>query len=223
MPHVLELLPLALGIAVNPIPAIVAIILIRVGRGSGLAFLVGWLAGLAALTLVGLAVAEAIEPGTPEGPRSPLHDVVILVVGLGVAGLGVRKLARRPRGEESVAEPAWMSRLGGAGPGRALPIGIGLAVANPKHIGLALSAATVIGAVGPEAGGIAPAVIAFVLLASPAVIAPILVGAAGGPASRTTLDRWHAWLVRRHTLLLGGLLVLIGGILIVAGVRGFVA
>ena len=85
-----QVLPLAIGVALSPLP-IVAVVLMLVtprGRANGLAFVAGWIVGLAVVGAIVLAVAGKAGP-SDDG--SPATWVSVLKLVLGVA------LARRRR------------------------------------------------------------------------------------------------------------------------------
>ena len=65
-----EMLPLAIGIAISPLPIIAVILMLTTpkGRSNGLAFLGGWLLGLAAVGVIVLAVTDASR-GHQANPR----------------------------------------------------------------------------------------------------------------------------------------------------------
>ncbi len=58
-----EMLPLAIGIAISPLPIIAVILILTTpkGRSNGLAFLGGWLLGLAAVGVIVLVVTDAVR------------------------------------------------------------------------------------------------------------------------------------------------------------------
>ncbi len=79
-----EVLPLALGIAISPIP-VIAIILMLItpkARSNGLAFLVGWMAGLLIVGGLALVVANVAGASASSGSSSQASAVIRLVLGL---------------------------------------------------------------------------------------------------------------------------------------------
>ncbi|MEV6491933.1 GAP family protein, partial [Actinoplanes sp. NPDC051633] len=77
-----ELLPLAVGVAISPIPIIAAILMLLAGKAgaTSLGFLLGWVAGIAMVTGVSAALAAAGFGGSDE----PSSAVSWLKMGLGV-------------------------------------------------------------------------------------------------------------------------------------------
>jgi len=78
-------LPLAVGVAISPLP-IIALILLLVGpraRSSGAALLVGWVLGLAVVGTVGLLIADsagATSSAEPAGWVNALQLVIGVVL-----------------------------------------------------------------------------------------------------------------------------------------------
>ena len=65
-----SLLPLAIGIAISPIPIIACILMLfsARARANGPAFLIGWVAGIALVTLLVFRLSE--PPGRPTRPAA---------------------------------------------------------------------------------------------------------------------------------------------------------
>jgi hypothetical protein len=61
-----QLLPLAIGVALSPVPIIVVIALLCSARATanGLAFLLGWLIGVGAVAGISLAVSDVASVGS---------------------------------------------------------------------------------------------------------------------------------------------------------------
>src|SRR6478752_8270223 len=87
-----SLLPLAIGIAISPVPIIACILMLfsAKARLNGPAFLVGWVAGITLVTLIVFRLSDA--SGATDAASGPsLGDVVILLLGLGAVALGVKQ------------------------------------------------------------------------------------------------------------------------------------
>src|SRR5215475_14589957 len=113
-----ELIPLALVVALSPLSIIPAVLVLHTARPrpTGLAFLAGWLIGLAALTAVFLEVSNLLGGlgNKPPGWASWLR----VVVGAALIVFGIYRWLMRKR---SAHTPAWMQRLG-----KLTPVGAGL-------------------------------------------------------------------------------------------------
>jgi Sap, sulfolipid-1-addressing protein len=85
-----EMLPLAIGIAISPLP-IIAIILMLItpkARSNGLAFLGGWMLGLAVVGTVVLIVANTAGIAASSGPSQTVSWIKgVTLIGKGISGL----------------------------------------------------------------------------------------------------------------------------------------
>lgn len=142
-------LPLAVGVALSPVPIIAVVLMLTTSRArsNGLAFVIGWLFGLAVVGAIVLAVAgpgDASEDGQPAAWISWLK----LVLGLLLLLVAVRQFRGRPRGEDEAPLPTWMGAVDRFKPGTALGSGVALAAANPKNLLLSVAAAAAIAQTG---------------------------------------------------------------------------
>src|SRR3954453_443258 len=96
-----QLLPLAVGVALSPVP-IIAVVLMLVtprARSNGPAFVVGWLLGLG---IVGAIVILAADPAGATDDAAPATWVsgLQLVLGILLLLVAARQWRGRPRGED---------------------------------------------------------------------------------------------------------------------------
>src|SRR5215217_7982839 len=96
-----QVLSFGVGVALSPVPIIAVVLMLATPRGrvNGLAFLAGWVVGLA---VVGTAVLLIANGGYASEAGAPADWVSILKLVLGVLllGLSVRQWRGRPRGDE---------------------------------------------------------------------------------------------------------------------------
>lgn len=212
-----ETLPLALGIAISPMP-IIAVILMLLGpnaRRTGAGFLAGWVLGLLAATSVFVLLAGLIPPHTSSGGSNlPRAFVQLLLAALFLA-LAVRQWRGRPKPGVDPELPAWMAALDGFGFLRAVGLGIGLAALNPKNLLIAASAGVLIGGSGTfevQSWSVAGL---FVVCAASTVWVPVAAFLVASDRLRTPLEAARRWLVRENhtvmTVLLAFLAVLMLG------------
>src|SRR5690606_32527517 len=111
-----ELIPLALVIALSPLSIIPAVLVLHSPRPrpTGLAFLVGWLAGLAALTAAFLELSDLVG-GIGTKPPSWASWLRILV-GVALIGFGAYRWVMRKKSEHM---PGWMTRMSSLTPTKA--------------------------------------------------------------------------------------------------------
>jgi threonine/homoserine/homoserine lactone efflux protein len=209
-----ELVPLGLLIALSPLSIIPAILVLQAARPrpTGLAFLAGWLVGLAVLTSLFLSLSNLIGGigKNPPGWASWLR----VVVGLVLIGLGVYRFAMRGRSEHM---PGWMTRMSTLTPGRAAVTGAALTGVNPKVLFLCAAAGLDIGSAGVDAPAVWFAVVWYVAVAGSTVAIPILAYAVSGTRLDSLLARVRAWMERRHATLLALIFVIIGLLVLYKG------
>jgi threonine/homoserine/homoserine lactone efflux protein len=219
-----QMLPIAVGIAVSPLPIVAVVLMLATPRGrvDGPAFVLAWIVGLAAIGAVVIAAvggsAEADSGGTPEW-------VAGLKLGLGIVLLllALKQWRDRPRGGAPAELPKWMRALDTFGPVKALGAGVALSLLNPKNLLLAIGGATVIAQAGLSAGQEAGALALFVAIATVGVAAPVVVYFAMGARSREVLDALKDWLARHNAAIMTVLLLVIGVKLIGDAISGFSA
>ena len=144
-----QILPLALGIAISPIP-VIAIILMLItpkARSNGLAFLLGWMAGLAAVGGIALAAASAAGLST-SSDSSQAESVIKLVLGLLLLVVAARQWRARPKPGEIAALPNWMKALDTFTPVKSFGVAALLAGLNPKNLALNLAAMSIVASAG---------------------------------------------------------------------------
>jgi Sap, sulfolipid-1-addressing protein len=140
------------------------------GRANGLLFGVGWLAGLAILGAVVLALAGpagASEGGEPAAWTGWLK----LLLGVLALGLAARQWRGRPAPGAEPEMPGWMASIDRLKPGGALGLGAVLSSVNPKNGGLTIAAAATIAGAGLAGGEQAIVLASFVLIGSIGVLA----------------------------------------------------
>jgi threonine/homoserine/homoserine lactone efflux protein len=219
-----QTLPIAVGIAVSPLPIVAVVLMLATPRGrvDGPAFVVAWIVGLAAVGVVVIAAfgdrAEADSGGTPHGVSA-----LKLALGILLLALALRQWRGRPRGGEAAELPRWMRALDTFGPVKALGAGVALSVLNPKNLLLAIGGATVIAQAGLPAGEEAGALAIFVAVATIGVAIPVVLSFAMGDRSRRALDEMRDWLARNNAVIMAVLLLVIGAKLVGDAISGFSA
>ena len=214
-----DLLPLAIGIAISPIPIIACILLLFSGRArvNGPAFLVGWVVGITAVTVIAVILSDT-SGATDEPASGPsLADLLFLFLGVGAIALGIRQWRIRPTDGAEATMPAWMAAIDDFTPVRALGFGLALSALNPKNLGLALAAGVVIDRAIVAGGNGAALELLFVVLASLSIAIPVLYVLVGGEGAKRTLQGWRAWLEQHNAAVMAVLFVLIGAKLVGEG------
>jgi threonine/homoserine/homoserine lactone efflux protein len=212
-----QLIPLALVVAMSPltiIPAIVLVLQSARARATGLAFMAGWLIGLAVTTAVFVQVPRLLDGLNRPAPTWAAW--VRIAVGIALAAFGVWRWLTRHR---VTKQPAWLNRLGRLTPAGAGGVGVGLILINPKVLVVNAAAGLVIGTAGLGAPGASLAVAYYTVIAGSTVLLPILAYAIAGQRVDHQLERIKQWMERQHAVLMAGFLAVVGVLLVYTGIR----
>jgi hypothetical protein len=214
-------LPLAVGVALSPVPIIAVVLMLTTARAraNGPAFLLGWLVGLG---IVGAIVLALAGPGgaSEEGQPAAWVSWLKLLLGLGLVLVAVRQFRGRPRGDEEAPLPKWMGAIDRFGPGQALGGGAVLAGANPKNLLLAVAAAAAIAQTGIPGGQQAVAYAVFAVIGTLGVGAPVAIYLAMGERSAELLGRLKDWMGHHNAVIMAVLCLVIGVKLLGDGLGG---
>jgi threonine/homoserine/homoserine lactone efflux protein len=203
-----------------PIVAVVLLLGSDHGTTKGLAFVLAWCAGLAAVGAIVLLLAGILD-ANDAGEPAMWVNVLLLVLGLLLLLLALRQWRGRPRGDEETPMPTWMRRIDGSTPVKAAGAGLALTALNPKNVLLIAVGAAEIADVGiPPVQEIA-VLVAFVLIASAGVLTPLIVALAFGASSRGLLDAIKDWMARYNAAIMTVLFLLIGAKPIDDAIAGF--
>ncbi len=210
------LIPLGLVVAISPITIIPAVLVLQAPRPrpSGLAFLTGWLLGLAALTALCVAASGllgGLHKSTPSWAswlRVALGSALIL--------FGIYRWLTRHGDSDS---PAWMRSFATIRPVRAGITGAALVVARPDVLFICVPAGLAIGASGLDAAGDWLAAAFFVTIAASTVAVPILAYAAAGHRLDEAMSRLKDWMEKNNAALMAALLLVIGAMVLYNGIH----
>ncbi len=207
---------LALVIAFSPITIIPGVLVLHAPRPrpAGLAFLGGWVLGLAALTALFVAVSDLLG----DLHKSPPTWVSWLRVVLGSALIlfGVyRWLTRHRQGKT----PGWMRSFAKLTPLRAGVTGVTLAVIRLEVLVLCAAAGLAIGSSQLSVSGEVIAAAFFVVVTASTVAIPILAYVGAGDRLDAALERLKAWMEQNHPVLVAAVLVLIGLMVLYNGIH----
>jgi threonine/homoserine/homoserine lactone efflux protein len=212
-----ELIPLALLVALSPLSIIPAVLVLQTPRPrpTGLAFLAGWLVGLAVLTAIFVEVSNLLGGvgNKPPGWASWLR----VVIGAALIVFGVYRWLTRKRSEHT---PRWLQSMSKLTPLRAAATAAVLTVANPKVLFICAAAGLAIGTAGLGNPGVWVAELWYVLVAGSTVAIPILAYAVSGDRLDLPLTRLKGWMERQHAVLVAGILIVIGLLVLYKGLHG---
>jgi Sap, sulfolipid-1-addressing protein len=211
-----KLIPLGLVIAISPITVIPAVLVLHAPRPrpASLAFLGGWLVGLAALTAAFVGASDLLGGLHQAPPR--WASWLRVVLGSALIVFGVYNWLTRHRHTKT---PGWLRSFSKLTPVRAGVTGAVLTAIRPEVLILCAAAGLAIGTGGLSvaAGWITGAV--FVVVSSLTVAIPILAFVAAGDRLDDALERLKAWMEENHGALMAVILVVIGLIVLYNGIH----
>lgn len=212
-----QVLPVAVGMAINSLPVIAVVLVIATGTtpGADVGFLLGWVVGLGALGAVVLAFADLLLPDTPPRWADPLR----IVLGVVLLFLAIRQWRARHRTDPS-ATPGWTASLDTITASRAFGLGFLLSSLNPKNALLIVSAVAGVVATTTVVHEQVVAVVVLVAVASAGVAAPVVAGRVLGDRARGGMDALKTWLVEQNAAVMTVVLLLLGTLLIGNGLGG---
>jgi threonine/homoserine/homoserine lactone efflux protein len=212
-----ELIPLALVVALSPVTIIPAVLVLHAPRPrpTGLAFLLGWIIGLAALTQIFIELSNLLGGGLDKPPSWASY--VRIIAGAALIGFGIYKWLTRKRAEHS---PKWMSSFAKITPARAFTTAIVLVVVNPKVLFMCAAAGLAVGTEGVGRTGAVVGLIYYVAIAASTVALPILAYAVSGDRLSQPLHRLKDWMERQHAALIAVILVVLGLLVLYKGIHG---
>lgn len=210
-----ELIPLALVVALSPLSIIPAVLVLHTPRPrpTGLAFLAGWLLGLALLTAAFIGISDLF--GKLDKPPT-WASWLRIVIGIALIAFGGYQWLTRGKSGHS---PKWMQSLSKLTPARAGAAGVALTVVNPKVLFICVAAGLAIGSAGLGQRGVWAAGIFYVLVAGSTVALPILAYAVSGERLDPALTRLKEWMERQHAVLVAVILVVIGLLVLYKGIH----
>jgi hypothetical protein len=211
------LVPLALVIALSPLSIIPAVLVLQSARPrpSSLAFLGGWLLGLAVLTALSVAASGALGGLHKSPPTWASWLRVVLGAALIVFGV-FRWLTRHGHSET----PAWMRSFSNITPARAGVTGAVLVLVRLEVLGICAAAGLAIGSSGLGVAGDWISAAFFVAIAASSVAIPVLAYAGAGDRLDDPLARLRDWMEKHNAALLAAVLIVIGLMVLYKGIQG---
>ena len=214
-------LPLAVGIALSPIPIIAVVLMLtsRQARVNGPAFVAGWLIGLGIVGAIVLALAGAAGASTSGAPAAWVSWVKI-AMGVLLLLVAARQFRSRPRGDEQPQMPKWMATIDKTTPVAALGLAAVLSGANPKNLLLAVGGAAAIAQTGIPGGQQAIAYLIFALIGTLGVGIPVGIYFAMGTRSDKLLAGIKDRMTGHNAVIMTVLCLIIAAKLIGDGISG---
>jgi threonine/homoserine/homoserine lactone efflux protein len=216
-----QILPLAIGVAISPVPIIAIVLMLGTprARSNGPAFALGWVAGLTIVGAVVLALASGNSQSDDGGPQTWV-SVLKLALGLLFLLLAAHTWRGRPRPGQEATMPKWMQAIDTFTTGKSLGFGALLSGVNPKNLALTIAAAAAIAQTGSSGREAAGALAIFILVGSVSILAPVAIYFALGARAAVILDELKTWMAAHNAAIMAVLLLVLGAKLIGDGIAG---
>ncbi len=218
-----EILPLALGIAVSPIPVIAAILMLLSPRAkaASVGFMLGWISGIVIALTVFVLLASVLPQNESDEPQ-PVAGVIKIVLGAVMLLMALKQWRARPR--DNTVEPPmpkWMSAISSMTAGKGFGLGFLLSAVNPKNLLMAIAAGVIIGSASLSVGSVVTVVIIFTVIAACTVTVPVVAYLVASQAMAGPLESLRGWLVHNSNTVMAVLLLVIGVTVIGKGIGSF--
>jgi threonine/homoserine/homoserine lactone efflux protein len=217
-----EVLPLALGVAISPIPIIAAILMLLSpkAKGTSVGFLLGWVLGIVVAIVLFTLLASVIPEGDPDASK-PIAGTIKILLGAALLFLALRQWRSRPKPGEEPALPKWMAAIDTMTAGRGFGLGFLLAAVNPKNLLMGAADGVIVGTAGLTTGEAAIAILVFVLIAASSVAIPVIAYLVASKRMAAPLESLRTWLVHNNAAVMSVLLLVIGVVVIGKGIANF--
>ncbi len=217
-----NILPLALAVAISPIPIIAIVLTLGTprARSNGIAFTVGWIAGLTIVGTVMLLVSSGNATQSSGAPAT-WTSVLKLLFGALFLALAVHSWRGRPKPGEDAEMPSWMAAIDTFTPAKMLGLGALLSGLNPKNLALTVAAAATIAQADISGGQEAGALVVFILIGSLTILTPLVIYFAMGSKAKAILDELKGFMAAHNAAIMTVLFLVLGAKLIGEAISGF--
>ena len=218
-----EIVPLALGVAISPIPIIAAILMLLSpkAKGTSVGFLIGWVVGIVVVVTAFTLLSSLLPDDDGADASAPIAGTVKIVLGMLLLLIASKQWRGRPRGDVEPSLPDWMSAIDTMNAGKALGLGFLLSALNPKNLVMGAGAGVALGAAGLSGGQGAIAIAVFTLIAASTVAVPVIGYLVASERMAAPLESLRAWLLRENAVVMAVLLLVIGVVMIGKGIGSF--
>ena len=217
-----EVLPLALGVAISPIPIIAAILMLLSpkARGTSLGFLLGWVLGIL-VAVVAFTLLASVLPEADDSSSKPVAGTIKIVLGALLLVLAVKQWRSRPTGDAEPPLPQWMQAIDTMTVGRALVLGFLLSGLNPKNLLMGAAAGIAIGSADLTTTDDVISMAVYTVVAACTVAVPVIAYLFAAERMAEPLASLRTWLVHNNATVMAVLLLVIGVVVIGKGIGSF--
>lgn len=198
-----QLIPLAVGIIISPLPivATVAILLSARGRANGLSFVSGAISVAFAITLLGGLTSAKAGAGHSDGDDTVVF-VLTAVLAIGFVVLALSSWFTRPRAGAEPKLPSWLAAIDTLTPLRAAGLGALMGLTNAKNLPLELKAGALLGAHDLPVLAVVGLSLVFAICGSLGILLPTLLALSGSARIERALQRIKGELVAHNAVIM---------------------
>lgn len=217
-----DILPLALGVAISPIPIIAAILMLLTPKAGSTAtsFTAGWILGIAVAYGVIVTIASVVGLET-DTDGNAVTATIKIILGVALLGLAIKQWKGRPAPGAEPTMPAWLAAIDKVTPVKALGLGFALAAVNPKNLLMIVGAAVAVANLGVSGATMTVAGIVFTVIAASTVAVPVIAYFVAREKATAWLNELKAWLTANNATVMATLLLVIGVVMIGKGIGGY--
>ncbi len=231
----MQLLPVALGIMISPLAIVAAIAVLGSSRAraNSVAYLIGWILGIAVGVGVSMWVFHLLQVNARRDPPvwlTVVHFVLAVILILGAVVVlrrqkpVVQKMAAADTPREVVAAapslPGWLHAVDEFTPARTGLTGFGLFVLNPVDLSCAVAAGLTLVLGDVSLAAQITVAIVFVLVSSLSILVPVSYLVVRGQTAQPILRKARDWVAGNTGIMNALLLLVIGALQLSKGIQG---
>jgi threonine/homoserine/homoserine lactone efflux protein len=205
-----DLLPLALGVALSPIPIVAVILMLSTPRAktTGTAFAIAWIVGLVLVSAIVLLASSGADE--PDSGAANTTSGITLAIGLVFLVMAWKQWQARPKPGTEPELPKWMTAVDHFTAPKAFGLGILLSALNPKNLALTVAASASIARAGLSDGDDIAAIAVFVAIGSITVVGAVLFYLVAPKAAAGPLESLKQFMAEHNAVIMTVLLLLLG-------------
>lgn len=207
-------LPLAVAIALSPlaIASVVLMLLSAKPRAASVAFLLGFIASVAAVSAAAFLLASVLPHSDDDVSISAPY--MLLALGVVAIALAVRQWRSRPQPGDELELPGWIAKVEGITARAAFTLGGFFGGIKPKNLLLSIGLGVSVEATAISGGEAALVLVAVAIVASIPIMVPVILSLVALDRISAALDQLRDWMVRNNSAVVGVILLLVGVLLI---------
>lgn len=211
-----ESFPMSVGVALSPMLIAVIVLIFMTGKAktNAASFFLGWMLGLLMIGVIIFMIPVSQSEG---GKPTSVAGYLRIGVGILLLFFAIRQWLRRPRPDEVIEPPKFLSDLDNFSPRKFLLTGFLLVVINPKNVILSAAGAAAIDLQTANLGQQFFAYAVFIMIASSPIVIPMIPYFVSQEKAKTLFESWKVWLFRNNQTVLAVILVIFGGLILVRG------